>query len=182
MKCFDKHRSILQAKEKLYDWYWTIPILTTLVALCMILFFGYSAMKNAAITIIGGTFAFTYFIQKQKLEETILFRQAFARFNKRYDKLNEVLFAIKMRNRIDGHEDHNKLVDYFNLCAEEYLLYRKGYIPIKVWNSWLNGMNVYWENEAIRKIWVEELKTSSYYGFEPQIELSRLQILISKNT
>jgi hypothetical protein len=113
-------------------------------------------------------FGFLVAIQKQKTEELELFERLFKDFNKRFNRINEELNAIK-----DGPEDtpltepqKNLLFDYFNLCGEEYLFYRQGYIYPEVWQAWHNGMSIFHKNSRIKKLWDEDLKTFSYYGFQ----------------
>jgi hypothetical protein len=112
-------------------------------------------------------FGFLVAVQKQKTEELELFERLFKDFNKRFNRMNNELNAIK-----DGPEDaplthsqRNLLFDYFNLCGEEFLFYRQGYIYPEVWHAWYNGMTIFRENPRIKKLWDEELKTCSYYGF-----------------
>jgi len=112
-------------------------------------------------------FGFLVTVQKQKTEELELFERLFEKFNSRFNKLNGELNAIK-----DGPDDipltppqRNLLFDYFNLCGEEYLFYRQGYIYPEVWQAWYNGMKIFRKNPRIKKLWEEELATESYYGF-----------------
>ena len=64
------------------------------------------------------------------------------------------------------------IVDYFNLCAEEYMFYKLGYIREEAWQAWLEGMRHYYDNPQIRELWDDELKQDSYYGF-PKEQLRR---------
>ena len=48
---------------------------------------------------IGAIAGFTYFLYRQHLDETKLFKELFVEFNARYDKLNDNLNAI-----LFGHE------------------------------------------------------------------------------
>jgi hypothetical protein len=122
-----------------------------------------SVMAGAIIT---GLLSFTFFIQKQKLEELKLFSELFSKFNEDYDDLNSKLNEIfdKGSEPLDT-KDKQILYDYFNLCAEEYFYFSKGYIPIEVWKAWNNGMKYYYQNKAIKELWIEDLKQNSYYGF-----------------
>jgi len=62
-------------------------------------------------------------------------------------------------------EDVNVLYDYFNLCAEEYLYYKSGYIDSNVWESWTQGMKIFTNDDEIKRLWVHEIQSGSYYGF-----------------
>jgi hypothetical protein len=60
----------------------------------------------------------------------------------------------------------NKIVDYFNLCAEEWLFWRAGYIYDPVWVAWENGMKQFAKDPRVKELWLRERATNSYYGFE----------------
>jgi hypothetical protein len=121
-----------------------------------------------AITIIATFLSFFYFAQKQDLEELSLFKKLFTEFNDRYDRLNEGLNSILRgdANTKLTTEEIDLLYNYFNLCGEEYLFFKRGFIYREVWKAWLNGMKIFYQNERVRKIWEEELKTDSYYGLK----------------
>jgi hypothetical protein len=118
------------------------------------------------LTLLGTLLSLLYFLQKQRLEEIKLFREIFADCNHRYDQLNEKLNIIV--NESNGEpltaEQLATLMDYFNLCGEEFLYYRQGYLFPEVWRSWLNGMRYFVSNPRIAGVWNEEKKTNSYYG------------------
>lgn len=115
---------------------------------------------------------FSYFVQQQKLAEAQLFKELFTEFNNRYDKLNEYLADIA--SLPDGTSlesvDKKKIIDYFNLCSEEYLFYKDGYIHRDVWRSWCRGMKFYLDKKNIRDLWNKEneLQPGSYYGLTPE--------------
>src|ERR1043165_2380128 len=120
------------------------------------------------VSLIGVFTGFVYFLYRQHLDETKLFKELFVEFNKRYDDLNEKLNRILLAPTADrlAAEETEVLFDYFNLCAEEFLFYKAGYIDEEVWQSWRKGMGIFGENERIRQLWEKELKTESYYGFK----------------
>ena len=133
---------------------------------------------------------FFYFLLKQKLDESKYFVEQFSRLNERYDRLNEFMNHVVAERHltlenINGENDSyvagrdidglsvsrnvkDILNDYFNLCSEEYLLFKKGYIPITVWKAWSKGMGFYFNSSFVVAAYEEELKNSgidSYYGF-----------------
>ena len=120
------------------------------------------------LPVVGVLISFIYFIQKHQLDEARLFKDLFLEFNARYDALNAGLHSIMEKESsepLSSTEKHH-LFDYFNLCAEEYLFYCKGYIYPEVWMDWLNGMHGYYLHPRIQKLWHEETnQTDSYYGF-----------------
>ena len=118
--------------------------------------------------ILAVPFVFLVAAQRQKTEELRLFKELFIGFNKRYDKMNGDLNNILSGNT-ETHltqPEINLLFDYFNLCGEEYLFYRQGYIYPEVWEAWHNGMSIFHKNKRIKKLWDEDLETFSYYGFQ----------------
>ena len=121
---------------------------------------GWKAEESIAGLVAG--VGYFHFVQRQRLEEMGLFKELFTAFNARYDKLNEDLARVQ-RGELTA-ELENKLVDYFNLCAEEYLFYKHGYILPEAWESWRKGMRQYMDVDSVHKLWELEVKTDSYYG------------------
>lgn len=156
-------------KHRFYRYY--IPI--ALIVCIPIVFLGFRGIPHLdwrlTITILGGIFSSIYFVQKQRLEEVQLFKELFKEFNERYDKLNEALNQIcEGDDKQELTSDQiNTLYDYFNLCGEEYLYYKEGYIYPEVWRAWSNGMKIFFQNKRIRGVWEKECRTDSYYGFNP---------------
>ena len=122
---------------------------------------------------IGGVAAFTYFLYQQHLDQTKFFKELFVEFNARYDLMNDGLNAVVFGpiepppSEKERDAERNLLFDYFNLCAEEYLFYKAGYIDEDVWEWWRKGMFVFFKHPRIRKLWEDESGNGSYYGFSP---------------
>jgi len=120
------------------------------------------------ITLVGSIISSIYFVEKQKLEQMVLFKELFTKFNERYDglneKLNEILEEDKQKELTQ--EQIDILYDYFNLCSEECLFYKQGFIYPEVWKAWCNGMKIFGKNKRIKELWQKEVRTDSYYGFE----------------
>lgn len=128
------------------------------------------------LTAVGGSVSLIYIVEKQRLDETILFKQLFTEFNKKYDELNGPLNEIKIsRQRKLTQDQKNNLYDYFNLCAEEYLFYKNGYIYPDVWKGWINGMAIFYAEPKIANEWEKELETGSYYGFNVRKEIESIK-------
>lgn len=117
---------------------------------------------------ISGTLGFAYFVQQQRLAETELFHQLFTDFNTRYRALNGKLVAILNQEDPLTPQQRDDIVDYFNLCAEEYLFYSHGVIPLEVWQAWCRGMAWYLRRHPFKDVWNEEMDTDSYYGLTLQ--------------
>lgn len=141
----------------------------TFAASCLMLILAYLKcpepfFKENLLTLVGMTGAFFAFLYTQHLQSTQFLKQLFNEFNARYDQLNDDLAIIFNKADSLTVEEINTLVDYFNLCAEEYFYFHSGYIDEKVWESWRKGMQFYLSNQNIYKFWSEELKHDSYYG------------------
>jgi hypothetical protein len=121
------------------------------------------------VSAIGAAAGLTYFLYRQRLDETKFFKELFVLFNERYDQLNDGLNDILFGTGEGKFEPAQRelMFSYFNLCAEEYLFYRAGYIDRHVWNSWYSGMKVFFDHPRIRALWDEDCKANSYYGFQP---------------
>jgi hypothetical protein len=153
------------------------PIAFVAVSACAyaLLFAGFPTKSNDLVIPVTGLLAgLGYFLYAQHLQETRLFVDVFRQFNERYDCLNEDMNRIRESGTIQPAvetekmltaQDEQILFDYFNLCAEEYLYFKSGYIDKQVWHSWCCGMAFFAEAKEVRRIWDSELKTGSYYGF-----------------
>jgi hypothetical protein len=118
-------------------------------------------------SLLGSISAFVYFLYAQHNSNTERFIVLFKDFNARYDLLNAHLNHIIKQPELDplSEQDLNHLYDYFNLCAEEYMFYRAGYIEERVWSAWEKGMHFFLCNAKIAVVWEQELQQESYYGF-----------------
>lgn len=144
--------------------YWWIGLLLGSAAAGSAYFFGGEERVGLVGAAIAGTLGFYYFVQQQKLAETQLFHDLFTAFNGRYNELNGPLAEIASRSGSLSDSDRNLIVDYFNLCAEEYLFYKEGYIHRDVWRSWCRGMLWYLRRHPFRDVWHDEVRIESFYG------------------
>jgi hypothetical protein len=119
---------------------------------------------SLVITLIGGVFSSWFIIQSQVTEDIRIFRELFTDFNQRYNKLNSEINRIANEVSELSEEDKYILFDYFNLCGEEYLYYKRHFILEEVWITWCKGISVFMQKPKIRRLWDEEQKESAYYG------------------
>lgn len=143
--------------------YWWVIIIGLLVIVPIL---AYSEKYLSIIlTSIGVLLGLFHFIQKQKLDEMRLCHELFKDFNARYNELNDELMIITKEGLIKNPDaDCSIIIDYFNLCGEEYFYYSRGYIDPVVWKAWRKGMMEYLENPEIKRIWNNEKHKESYYG------------------
>jgi hypothetical protein len=170
----------IKLKWWIHEHHIAILFITALIAVAVGVYLYYKAADwKYVATLVGSLISFVFVVQKQTIDEAKLFKELFIEFNKRYDALNAKLNGIKREeNRplyeIEGAVD--TLFDYFNLCAEEYLFYKRGFIYPEIWESWVKGMSAYFGDSRIRSLWSEERKTESYYGFDFDREMKRLKV------
>lgn len=138
-------------------YWWLVPLVFLMLAAGIIVLAA-GPDFGLLVTLLGTLLSVIYFVQRQRLEELKLFRQIFADCNARYDMLNETLNAISAGSKDEPlqAEELEKLMDYFNLCGEEYLYYRQGYLFPEVWRAWHNGMKYFVENPRIAWVWKKE--------------------------
>lgn len=140
-----------------------------IVLIAVLILFFVIEQKISTIAITSATAAsagFTHFLYLQHNHNTKIFIELFKEFNERYDSLNDELNKILLTSESLESPQIQTLYDYFNLCAEEYLFYKAGFIDENIWQSWNNGMKNFAKDQRICELWEKELKNNSYYGFE----------------
>lgn len=108
-----------------------------------------------------------YWLQRDKVMQDL-----FTAFNVRYDRLNGDLLAIA-KGTFEGDPDRI-IIDYLNLCAEEYFWYTRGRIDGAIWKAWRNGMENWLQVPAIREVARRESGLhDSYYGLFEAVPMGR---------
>lgn len=155
-------------KHWFFKHYWWLMLVVAFGATAVVLVTSLQPEPQILLGIAGSALSGIYFVQKQKLEEIRLYKDIFAECNKRYDGLNDRLNAIaaKGENEPLSADEVSTLNDYFNLCGEEFLYYRTGYLLPVVWLSWRNGILSFMKSAHLRKHWEQEQTSGSYYGLE----------------
>jgi len=153
-----------KARRFLFQNYWWIAFAVIVVAIAVVLKSGATDRGGLIATTVGTALTFCYFVQKQKLDELRLFNELFTNFNRRYDAMNTKLEHIHAGMEMTDAELKIILSDYFNLCAEEFLFAKEGYVHAEVWQSWCRGMLYYLGSDRIRRTWDLEMISESYYG------------------
>jgi len=152
-------------RKQLYPWWFAST--ATVVG---VVFYALPVAKQTPellLSLLGTVAAFFHFLYAQHKANTDRFAILFKDFNERCSNLNTNLNRIKglQANALIDSAESQVLYDYFNLCAEEYLYFKAGYIDAEVWASWIHGMNHFAESTLIRSTWARELEQGSYYGF-----------------
>jgi len=149
-------------------WLW-VGFLSSVLSILLIrsLYLFSMEILIALLTLVCGVF---YFLHQQHLEKARFFKELVTYFNQRYDSMNNELLSILGNSEPFDQKQQRAFVDYFNLCAEEYLFYEAGYIYERVWNAWYNGMKQFGRDMRVAEIWKQEIYTDSYYGFKFPID------------
>lgn len=162
-------------KRSLYPWLF----LGLAIAVNAVIFVFIPAKSLELFIPATGTVAgFVHFLYSQNMQETRLFAELFRQFNERYDTLNGGLSEITLREAqlLLTAADKQLLFKYFNLCGEEYLYYKAGYVDRDVWGAWCHGILFFAKHEEIRRLWNQEITGDSYYGFT----LSEVERFVAK--
>ena len=132
-----------------------------------------SVIVSAVLGGFGLMITFVYNYHSRKLSNDRMSKDLFTEFNARYNQFNDSLNKIsecKSEKDFEKLENHDKLkndlVDYFNLCAEEYFWFKKGRIDPLMWEAWSAGMNDWYKYPFIQEVWeneINEFGCKSYY-------------------
>jgi hypothetical protein len=131
---------------------------------------------NLFIGLLGSIATIYFGILKLKVENDILFKELFKTFNDRYNSnMNDIINNLKIdsERKLDKSE-RNIIIDYFNLCAEEYLWYKKKRIPTDVWTAWKSGILENLKIKQVAELYKEETSTDngkkSFYGLIEELK------------
>ena len=132
-----------------------------------------SGVFVAIVGVIIAIWTFKNEIKKQteesKRQREISQLTFFADYTKRYQEI--ILHLPEDMNDVtilDDKETKRYLRVYFDLCSEEYFLYKKGHLNEEVWEEWEEGMKSAFRKKAILKYWQE--RKTSYYKFNAFVE------------
>lgn len=146
----------------------------------IVIFFFYSfcsGMDDKLLLGLLGTVATLYFGSiKNRIENDKLFKELFQGFNEKYDsRFNDLINELKY-NKAKELElpDVKLIIDYLNLCSEEFLWRSRNRIPSKVWKAWKAGIKENLKIEQVKEIYIKETSTIngkvSYYGLIEELE------------
>ncbi len=134
------------------------------------------AFTPAFLGLIGLVITYVFSSANKKINHQKMEKELFKEFNERYNDLNEDLQSITSETKfeelntltsksVEGKTLDLVLIDYFNLCAEEYYWKQRKRIGTKIWNAWHEGMMHYYRFPAIKALWDRERNNSwrSYY-------------------
>ncbi len=158
--------------------YFDIIIINLLaLAIGLILYFYLGKSIEILSMVVATGISISFGIRQYKIENDKIFKELFTGFNEKYDiKFNNILNEIDRKTKNNDQyelaiyeemkiDEPAIIIDYLNLCAEEYLWHKKGRISKVVWKSWEAGMVYYLNIKSINKyILNEKGQKDSYYG------------------
>jgi len=157
------------SRQFIFKHYWWMALLGAVLGIVLVVICRTGQRAPLVGSIIAAALGFCYFAQQQKLAEMSLFKELFTEFNRRYDNLDERLRQIANSGKPPDEPACQAIIEYYNLCGEEYLFFSEGYIHREAWRSWCAGMLWYFEREPFRSMWEKENATNSYYGLSLDI-------------
>ncbi|MBC7417567.1 MAG: hypothetical protein H7325_05390 [Pedobacter sp.] len=136
---------------------------------------GLTLLATIFLGYIGYRLTKTYSKKSDRISNDALFHSLFRDFNTRYGALNAYLKTLENLLKDDKYskedlklnsELYDKVIDYLNLCAEEYYWSEHGRVNTAVWNAWFHGMN-YWYSKikVLKEIWEEEIEGDNYKSY-----------------
>lgn len=114
------------------------------------------------ITLAGFILAVFAFLYQGHATRKQLALQNFANYTKRYEDIflhlpEVVADADFSLASITTEEVKSNIMRYmrayFDLCSEELVLYKRGYIDKATWHTWKSGMKAAFARESSRQIW-----------------------------
>lgn len=96
----------------------------------------------------------------------------FSEYTKRYqeimlnlpESINASNFEYDTLSRDERDKTLRYMRAYFDLCSEEYYLYKKNYIDKCTWKEWESGMKFAFSKTAFVKAWTLLKFDAIYYG------------------
>ncbi len=167
-------------RQFLWDKIIFILIISGFATMCLIIKYPSFLPKNkefeSGIASLVLYFGILYNVLVYKISVDKFFKELFNEFNKRFDKMNENLNLIAAGKFVEVFGSRKTkediIIDYLNLCSEEFYWFKKGRIDFKVWKSWKEGMLFYLRNENFKAtIEYQKKERNSYYGLYDELKL-----------
>lgn len=75
---------------------------------------------------VGGLWAFAFYMQSRHAEDARFLKDLLQTFSEKYDDINNGLQTAVRHNEPFTETERNLFIDYFNMCAEEWLFRQMG--------------------------------------------------------
>jgi hypothetical protein len=153
-----------------------IPILLYTAGIAVALFIipilikkDYIATQIAVIAL--STTLFLGYLNYQHTQDR-LFKDLFKEFNERYNALSDQFqhlendYPPEVKLSEVDKKDLKLIINYLNLCAEEYFWFDRGRLDYGAWESWKSGMSTWAKLPVVRVVFEDEVATwkTAYYS------------------
>jgi|GEM_PF-3676699 len=145
-----------------------LPIILAVILSALLCFFSLENFKEISAAIIVAGVSVSFGLNQSKIENDKIFKELFTEFNCRYDrKFNDFFNRIHLGEKRDLEpKDKLLVIDYINMCSEQFMWKQKERIDSLVWKSWEAGM-IYNFELAVIKPFISEQDSKgdsgSYY-------------------
>lgn len=129
----------------------------------------YVSELASVITIVIAAVALYFTIRDFKKQLQLHF---FADYTKRYqeiilnlpEKIHDQSFSIDTLQPDEREKTIRYMRAYFDLCSEEYFLWKNNNIEVKAWNEWIFGMRNAFSKPAFKDAWSIVSLNSVYHA------------------
>jgi len=139
------------------------------LAIILLITINHTIEMQVSIVLLTAFTSISFFLYRQHHYDAIFLKDLMIYFNDRYnsmhDDLSKILSSSNEPRAIDP-DTRDVASRYFNLCSEEYIFFKLGYIPKRVQIAWEAGMMEYGKSDIIINCWKNEKNKISYYGFD----------------
>lgn len=127
------------------------------------------------ITFITAIVAIVALILQSRSTRKQIKLQNFIEYTKRYQEIllhfpenvNETDFSFEKMDKIERDKTLRYMRAYYDLCFEEFMLHKKGFIDNDLWEIWKSGMKFAFSKTAFKKAWSIIKQDTS---FSPEFE------------
>ena len=122
----------------------------------------FTILSTIMLGVIGICISYRFSRINKKREEDRFLKEIFLEYNSKYGRVNEHLKTATEKEDISqlNSKEINAIIDYFNICAEEYFWYSKGRInDERVWRAWKAGMKYWYKHNIIKEMWKREIQS-----------------------
>lgn len=96
----------------------------------------------------------------------------FSEYTKRYQEIilnfpesvNQEDFDFNLLGKDERDKTLRYMRAYFDLCSEEYFLWKKGHIDDDTWREWESGIRYAYTKTAFKQAWLTLHLDTIYYG------------------
>lgn len=166
--------------KSLFNWFFrngNSIIFAVLLSIIFYLFHTNLIESNFFFGILGSVTSLYLGVSQYKLSHDKMVMELFSKFNSRYDEdLNDLFNKIQNEEITElCSKQRLQIIDYLNLCAEEYYWFRKGVLPNKIWKAWKSAIENNLNHQVVVGVKDEEFLNfeDSYYGLSKEIKATQ---------